>query len=79
MISSAFPQAVTIYITTSGTSTTKNVAALRFALEEGSCLAEMIAGMITRTGAHGPFSKWYVRSKRGNSFHVLFRLAFTTM
>jgi basic membrane lipoprotein Med (substrate-binding protein (PBP1-ABC) superfamily) len=57
MISTTFPQAATIYITTSGTGATKNVTALRFALEEGSCLAEMIAGTITRTGAHGPFSK----------------------
>jgi basic membrane lipoprotein Med (substrate-binding protein (PBP1-ABC) superfamily) len=39
----------TIYITTSGTSTTKNVAGMEFAFEEGSYLAGMIAGAMTRT------------------------------
>lgn len=43
----------TIYITTSGTSTAKNVAGLEFAFEEGSYLAGMIAGTMTRTGLIG--------------------------
>jgi basic membrane protein A and related proteins len=43
----------TIYITTSGTSTAKNVAGLEFAFEEGSYLAGMIAGTMTRTGIIG--------------------------
>jgi basic membrane protein A len=43
----------TIYITTSGTSTTKNVAGMEFAFEEGSYLAGMIAGAMTETGTIG--------------------------
>ena len=43
----------TIYITTSGTSTAKNVAGMEFAFEEGSYLAGMIAGAMTRTGNIG--------------------------
>lgn len=46
-----FPR--TIYITTSGTSTAKNVAGMEFAFEEGSYLAGMIAGAMTRTGNIG--------------------------
>lgn len=46
-----FPK--TIYITTSGTSTAKNVAGMEFAFEEGSYLAGMIAGAMTRTGNIG--------------------------
>lgn len=43
----------TIYITTSGTSTAKNVAGMEFAFEEGSYLAGMIAGTMTKTGVIG--------------------------
>jgi len=43
----------TIYITTSGTSTAKNVAGMEFAFEEGSYLAGMIAGAMTKTGVIG--------------------------
>jgi len=46
-----FPR--TIYITTSGTSTAKNVAGMEFAFEEASYLAGMLAGAITRTGVIG--------------------------
>lgn len=46
-----FPQ--TIYITTSGTSTAKNVAGMEFAFEEASYLAGMMAGAITKTGVIG--------------------------
>ena len=46
-----FPR--TIYITTSGTSTAKNVAGMEFAFEEASYLAGMLAGSITRTGVIG--------------------------
>jgi len=43
----------TIYITTSGTSTAKNVAGMEFAFEEGSYLAGMIAGAMTKTDMIG--------------------------
>src|SRR5688500_10786754 len=46
-----FPR--TIYITTSGTSTAKNVAGIEFAFEEASYLAGMIAGAMTKTGTIG--------------------------
>lgn len=46
-----FPR--TIYITTSGTSTAKNVAGMEFAFEEASYLAGMMAGAITKTGMIG--------------------------
>ena len=46
-----FPR--TIYITTSGTSTAKNVAGMEFAFEEASYLAGMMAGAITKTGVIG--------------------------
>jgi basic membrane lipoprotein Med (substrate-binding protein (PBP1-ABC) superfamily) len=46
-----FPQ--TIYITTSGTSTAKNVAGIEFAFEEASYLAGMLAGAMTKTGTIG--------------------------
>lgn len=46
-----FPR--TIYITTSGTSTSANVAGIEFAFEEASYLAGMLAGSITRTGVIG--------------------------
>jgi basic membrane lipoprotein Med (substrate-binding protein (PBP1-ABC) superfamily) len=46
-----FPR--TIYITTSGTSTAKNVAGMEFAFEEASYLAGMLAGAITKTGVIG--------------------------
>src|SRR6476619_31600 len=46
-----FPR--TIYITTSGTSTAKNVAGMEFAFEEASYLAGMMAGGITKTGVIG--------------------------
>jgi basic membrane lipoprotein Med (substrate-binding protein (PBP1-ABC) superfamily) len=46
-----FPQ--TIYITTSGTSTAKNVAGIEFAFEEASYLAGMVAGAMTKTGTIG--------------------------
>ena len=43
----------TIYITTSGTSTAKNVAGMEFAFEEGSYLAGMVAGAMTKTSIIG--------------------------
>ena len=46
-----FPR--TIYITTSGTSTAKNVAGIDFAFEEASYLAGMLAGAMTKTGTIG--------------------------
>jgi len=46
-----FPR--TIYITTSGTSTAKNVAGIEFAFEEASYLAGMLAGAMTKTGTIG--------------------------
>ncbi|HUQ20041.1 MAG TPA: BMP family protein [Gemmatimonadaceae bacterium] len=46
-----FPK--TIYITTSGTSTAKNVAGIEFAFEEASYLAGMMAGALTKTGIVG--------------------------
>ncbi|HYN83134.1 MAG TPA: BMP family protein [Gemmatimonadaceae bacterium] len=46
-----FPR--TVYITTSGTSTAKNVAGIEFAFEEASYLAGMIAGAMTKTGTIG--------------------------
>src|SRR4026207_277863 len=46
-----FPR--TIYITTSGTSTAKNVAGMEFAFEEASYLAGMLAGAMTKTGTIG--------------------------
>ena len=47
----AFPQ--TIYITISGTSTSKNVAGVEFAFEEASFLAGVVAGTTTKTGMIG--------------------------
>jgi len=46
-----FPR--TIYITTSGNSTAKNVAGIEFAFEEASYLAGMMAGALTKTGVIG--------------------------
>lgn len=46
-----FPR--TIYITTSGTSTARNVAGIEFAFEEASYLAGMLAGAVTKTGTIG--------------------------
>lgn len=46
-----FPR--TVYITTSGTSTAKNVAGIEFAFEEASYLAGMLAGAMTKTGTIG--------------------------
>jgi basic membrane protein A and related proteins len=46
-----FPR--TIYITTSGTSTARNVAGIEFAFEEASYLAGMVAGAMTKTGTIG--------------------------
>lgn len=46
-----FPQ--TIYITTSGTSSARNVAGIEFAFEEASYLAGMVAGAMTKTGTIG--------------------------
>ena len=46
-----FPHSV--YVTTSGTSTAKNVAGMDFAFEEGSYLAGIIAGAMTKTGFIG--------------------------
>lgn len=46
-----FPQ--TVYITTSGTSTARNVAGIEFAFEEASYLAGMMAGALTKTGVVG--------------------------
>lgn len=46
-----FPK--TIYVTTSGTSTAKNVAGIEFAFEEASYLAGMLAGATTRSGMIG--------------------------
>ena len=46
-----FPR--TIYVTTSGTSTAKNVAGIEFAFEEASYLAGMLAGAMTKTGTIG--------------------------
>lgn len=46
-----FPR--TIYITTSGNSTAKNVAGIEFAFEEASYLAGMMAGALTKTGVVG--------------------------
>jgi basic membrane lipoprotein Med (substrate-binding protein (PBP1-ABC) superfamily) len=43
----------TIYVTTSGTSTAKNVAGMEFAFEEGSYLAGIVAGTMTKTGIIG--------------------------
>lgn len=43
----------TIYVTTSGTSTAKNVAGIEFAFEEASYLAGMVAGATTKTGTIG--------------------------
>lgn len=46
-----FPR--TIYITTSGTSTARNVAGIEFAFEEASYLAGRLAGAMTKTGTIG--------------------------
>jgi basic membrane protein A len=46
-----FPR--TIYITTSGTGTAKNVAGIEFAFEEASYLAGMLAGAMTKTRTIG--------------------------
>ncbi len=46
-----FPK--TIYITTSGSTTGKNLAGMRFAFEEPSYLAGTLAGAMTRTGVVG--------------------------
>jgi basic membrane protein A and related proteins len=46
-----FPR--TIYITTSGTSTAKNVAGIKFTFEEASYLAGMVAGAMTKTTVVG--------------------------
>jgi basic membrane lipoprotein Med (substrate-binding protein (PBP1-ABC) superfamily) len=46
-----FPR--TIYITTSGTSTARNVAGIEFAFEEASYLAGMLAGALTKTNVLG--------------------------
>lgn len=46
-----FPR--TIYVTTSGTSTAKNVAGIEFAFEEASYLAGMVAGAMTKTRTIG--------------------------
>jgi len=43
----------TVYITTSGTSTARNVAGIEFAFEEASYLAGMLAGAVTKTGVLG--------------------------
>jgi basic membrane protein A len=43
----------TIYITTSGTGTAKNIAGMKFAFEEASYLAGMIAGAMTKTNMIG--------------------------
>lgn len=50
-VAPAFPK--TIYVTTSGTSTAKNVAGMDFAFEESSFLAGMLAGGMTKTGIIG--------------------------
>jgi basic membrane protein A len=50
-IAPEFPR--TIYITTSGNSTAKNVAGIEFAFEEASYLAGMMAGTLTKTGVVG--------------------------
>ena len=50
-IAPQFPR--TIYITTSGTATTRNVVGIEFAFEEASYLAGMMAGTITKTGVIG--------------------------
>jgi len=50
-VAAEFPR--TIYVTTWGTSTAKNVAGMEFAFEEASYLAGMVAGAITRTGTIG--------------------------
>ncbi len=46
-----FPK--TIYITTSGSTTGKNLAGIRFAFEEPSYLAGTLAGAMTKTGVVG--------------------------
>ena len=46
-----FPK--TVYVTTSGTSTAKNVAGMDFAFEESSFLAGVLAGGMTKTGVVG--------------------------
>lgn len=46
-----FPR--TIYVTTSGTGTAKNVAGIEFAFEEASYLAGMVAGAMTKTRTIG--------------------------
>src|SRR5689334_7537387 len=43
----------TVYITTSGTSTARNIAGIEFAFEEASYLAGMLAGAVTKTGVLG--------------------------
>ena len=43
----------TVYITTSGTSTAKNVGGANFAFEEASYLAGMVAGRLTKTNTLG--------------------------